>query len=164
MANGVATPCCWGSICGVVTELRYELSYVWNDCGLHIQYSTTQPAILSELLCILGAEGCVVTLFLTFPNHCLYWRNWFVWQLVAIYIEAKSLIDSSVSLSVAIGGIIMHAYSTFLSSWRSRRECSVRCKLTNSWQTVSWSSCFNSYHASTVYLSLIHIWRCRRRG
>ena len=76
---------------------------------MSLVYGQTQPAILSELLCILGAEGCVVTLFLTFPNHCLYWRNWFVWQLVAIYIEAKSLIDSSVSLSVAIGGIIMHA-------------------------------------------------------
>ena len=114
-------------------------------------YSTTQPAILSELLCILGAEGCVVTLFLTFPNHCLYWRNWFVSPLVAIYIEAKSLIDSSVSLSVAIGGIIMHAYSTFLSSWRSRGECPVRCKLTNSWQTVTVADHLVSTHIMWVY-------------
>ena len=37
---------------------------------------------------------------------------------MAIYIEAKkpNTVDSSVSLSVAIGGIIMHAYSTVHSS------------------------------------------------
>ena len=45
MANGVATPCCWGSICGVVTELRYELSYVLNDCGLHLQYNAASHSL-----------------------------------------------------------------------------------------------------------------------
>ena len=96
-----------------------------------------------------------MTLFLTFPNHCLYWRNWFVWPLVAIYTEAKSLIDSSVSLSVAI--LCTHA---FISSWRSRRECSVRCKLTNSWQTVTVADHLVSTHIMWVYTVYRIWWMC----
>ena len=63
-----------------------------------------------------GSGGlCRDTVF-DIPKPLFVLENWFVWPLVAIYTEAKSLIDSSVSLFVAVGALkSISCFMRFLS-------------------------------------------------
>ena len=89
-----------------------------------------------------GSGGlCRDTVF-DIPKPLFVLENWFVWPLVAIYTEAKSLIDSSVSLFVAVGALkSISCFMRFLS-----------------WQFQTIDTLSSSLRAWSLSLQAMRIW------